>query len=570
MVNRGASQGCVTCRHRRVKCDERKPWCKACLRLGIECTGYERRGLRFKDETVRYGANSAAVTRISNRAKQPSLERTIIRLPSDHPQDLAVPFFLTYVTDVGRSLESTRGFLEFVRPALASERHDSALNTAVTATSIKIWSMIGKIPSSSPLPYQLLVKALKRLHQATEEPMERGRDETVLAALVLQMHDTLSAVSGQTRAHGAHREGALTLLLQRENCFKNSKYYAHLVGNLLHSRVSVSVRNRMRLPTKDLEWIETEVAPILPGNPSSALDMIGVSIADLQHTFRDMSPPTVLSSADTKLRQQICNLDTQLRTWLKRIPDSWYPRRMKSGIDFDPSVPSYRGACDIYPSIQVANIWNAWRIYCLILEDIKDQLTKSSALSAVQHFDDENSISDYAMFWTSNERRVQELVDSMCLSIPFYLGNCNYPTDILSTGSSDIIYPSQHDLPVDDEGYMRFKASDQYVSKLDHSRHVTLHGQVHAISVLSYVIDISMNSVRNRPSFLREEQKEWIASQFIRSIYSMRPIFGGVSERRAHQGTVGLDHGLQAADRVSIAKAFAIKVQKELWTISIL
>ncbi|KAF5268879.1 hypothetical protein FOXYS1_215 [Fusarium oxysporum] len=570
MVNRGASQGCVTCRHRRVKCDERKPWCKACLRLGIECTGYERRGLRFKDETVRYGANSAAVTRISNRAKQPSLERTIIRLPSDHPQDLAVPFFLTYVTDVGRSLESTRGFLEFVRPALASERHDSALNTAVTATSIKIWSMIGKIPSSSPLPYQLLVKALKRLHQATEEPMERGRDETVLAALVLQMHDTLSAVSGQTRAHGAHREGALTLLLQRENCFKNSKYYAHLVGNLLHSRVSVSVRNRMRLPTKDLEWIETEVAPILPGNPSSALDMIGVSIADLQHTFRDMSPPTVLSSPDTKLRQQICNLDTQLRTWLKRIPDSWYPRRMKSGIDFDPSVPSYRGACDIYPSIQVANIWNAWRVYCLILEDIKDQLTKSSALSAVQHFDDENSISDYAMFWTSNERRVQELVDSMCLSIPFYLGNCNYPTDILSTGSSDIIYPSHHDLPVDDEGYMRFKASDQYVSKLDHSRHVTLHGQVHAISVLSYVIDISMNSVRNRPSFLREEQKEWIASQFIRSIYSMRPIFGGVSERRAHQGTVGLDHGLQAADTVSIAKAFAIKVQKELWTISIL
>ncbi|KAH7212091.1 hypothetical protein DER44DRAFT_212159 [Fusarium oxysporum] len=570
MVNRGASQGCVTCRHRRVKCDERKPWCKACLRLGIECTGYEKRGLRFRDETVRYGANSAAVTRISKRAKQPSLERTIIRLPSDHPQDLAVPFFLTYVTDVGRSLESTRGFLEFVRPALASERHDSALNTAVTATSIKIWSMIGKIPSSSPLPYQLLVKALKRLHQATEEPIERGRDETVLAALVLQMHDTLSAVSGQTRAHGAHREGALTLLLQRENCFKNSKYYAHLVGNLLHSRVSVSVRNRIRLPTKDLEWIETEVAPILPSNPSSALDMIGVSIADLQHTFHDMSPATVLSSPDTKLRQHICNLDTQLRTWLKRIPDSWYPRRMKSGIDFDPSVPSYRGACDIYPSIQVANIWNAWRIYCLILEDIKDQLTKSSALSAVQHFDDENSISDYAMFWTSNERRVQELVDSMCLSIPFYLGNCNYPTDILSTGSSDIIYPSHHDLPVDDEGYMRFKASDQYVSKLDHSRHVTLHGQVHAISVLSYVIDISMNSVRNRPSFLREEQKEWISSQFIRSIYSMRPIFGGVSERRAHQGTVGLDHGLQAADTVSIAKAFAIKVQKELWTISIL
>ncbi|KAG5794604.1 hypothetical protein H9Q69_006366 [Fusarium xylarioides] len=570
MVNRGASQGCVTCRQRRVKCDERKPWCKACLRLGIECTGYEKRGLRFKDETFRYGANSAAVTRVSKRAKQSSYERTIIRLPSDHPQDLAVPFFLTYVTDVGRSLESTRGFLEFVRPALASERHDSALSTAVTATSIKIWSMIGKLPSSSPLPYQILVKALKRLHQATEEPLERGRDETVLAALVLQMHDTLSAVSGQARAHGAHREGALALLLQREDCFKNSKYYAHLVGNLLHSRVSVSVRNRTRLPTKDLDWIETEVTPILPSNPSSSLDIIGVSIADLQHAFRDISQSTILSSPGTKLRQQICNVDTQLRTWFKRIPANWYPRQMKSGIDLDPSVPSYRGACDIYPSIQVANIWNAWRIYCLILEDIKDQLSKSSAPSVAHNSDGENTISDHAMFWTSNQPRVQELVDSICLSIPFYLGNCKYPTDILSTGSSDILYPSYHDLPVDDEGYLRFKASDQYVSKLDHSRHVTLHGQVHALSILSYVIDISMSSLQNRPTVLREEQKRWIASQFIRSIYSMRPIFGGLSERRAHQGAVDLEHSLQAVDTVFIAKTLATKVQKELWTISIL
>ncbi|KAF5541504.1 transcriptional regulatory moc3 [Fusarium phyllophilum] len=570
MVNRGASQGCVTCRQRRVKCDERKPWCKACLRLGIECTGYEKRGLRFKDETARYGTSSAAVTRVSKRAKQSSFETTIIRLPSDHPQDLAVPFFLTYVTDVGRSLESTRGFLEFVRPALTSERNDSALSTAVAATSIKIWSMIGKLSPSSPLPYQLLVKALKRLHQATEGTVERGRDETVLAALVLQMHDTLSAVSGQARAHGAHREGALTLLLQREDCFKNSKYYAHLVGNLLHSRVSVAVRNRTRLPTKDLDWIETEVAPILPSNPSSSLDRIGVSIAGLQHAFRDISQSTIISSPDTKLREQICNVDTQLRTWFKRVPPSWYPRRMKSGIDLDPSVPSYRGACNIYPSIQVANIWNAWRIYCLILEDIKDQLTKSTARSTVQNFHDENSISDYAMFWTSNERKVQELVDSICLSIPFYLGNCHYPTDILSTGSSDIIYPSYHDLPVCDEGYLRFKASDQYVSKLDHSRHVTLHGQVHAISILSYVIDISMSSNRNQPSLLREEQKRWIANQFIRSIYSMRPIFGGLSERRAHQGAVDLDHSLQAVDTVVVAKTLATKMQKELWTISIL
>jgi len=29
--------GCLTCRRRRIKCDERKPFCKACTRLSLEC-----------------------------------------------------------------------------------------------------------------------------------------------------------------------------------------------------------------------------------------------------------------------------------------------------------------------------------------------------------------------------------------------------------------------------------------------------------------------------------------------------------------------------------------------------
>ncbi|KAF4342448.1 transcriptional regulatory moc3 [Fusarium beomiforme] len=569
MVNRGASQGCVTCKQRRVKCDERKPWCKACLRLGIECTGYEKHQLKFKDETTRYRANSAPATRASKRARQ-SLLKTIVQLPADHPQDLAVPFFLTYVTDVGRSLESSRGFLEFVRPALASERHDSALSTAVTATSIKMWSMIGKLPSSSPLAYQLLVKALKRLHQATEEPNERGSDATVLAALVLQMHDTLSAVSGQTRAHGAHREGALTLLLQRENCFKNSKYYAHLVGNLLHSRVSVCVRNRTRLPSHELEWLETQVSPILPSNPSSSLDMIGVSVADLQHSFRDQSPSTWSASQFLNLQQQVDHLEVQLETWLQNIPRHWHPRRIYSGIDLDLSVPSYRGGCDIYPSIQVANIWNAWRVYYIILEDVKSRLIEAFAVYLLHDINIANTVSNRGMPLTSNNHKVEDLVDAICFSIPFYLGNCNKPADVLSMESSDTIYPSYHDLRPHDEGYLSFKVSDQYVSKLDHSRHVTLHGQVHAMSVLSNVIDLCMCSRGDQKMALQEEQQTWIATQFIRSIYSMRPILGGLWERRSQQGTEGLQHGLGTVDTVSVARALAAKVKKVLWTVSIL
>jgi len=32
--------GCYTCKYRRVKCDEAKPWCQRCIKFGVDCDGY--------------------------------------------------------------------------------------------------------------------------------------------------------------------------------------------------------------------------------------------------------------------------------------------------------------------------------------------------------------------------------------------------------------------------------------------------------------------------------------------------------------------------------------------------
>ncbi|KAF4823010.1 Sterol uptake control protein 2 [Colletotrichum siamense] len=42
--------GCVTCRARRLKCDEKKPSCNNCTRLNLECGGYVT-PIKFKDQT---------------------------------------------------------------------------------------------------------------------------------------------------------------------------------------------------------------------------------------------------------------------------------------------------------------------------------------------------------------------------------------------------------------------------------------------------------------------------------------------------------------------------------------
>lgn len=48
--------GCATCRSRRVKCDETRPVCSNCQRLGLTCQGYETR-LVFLQVGQAYGAD---------------------------------------------------------------------------------------------------------------------------------------------------------------------------------------------------------------------------------------------------------------------------------------------------------------------------------------------------------------------------------------------------------------------------------------------------------------------------------------------------------------------------------
>ncbi|KAJ5267258.1 hypothetical protein N7478_010066 [Penicillium angulare] len=56
MVNRGRSKGFVTCKQRRVKCDEAKPECWHCQRLGLRCEGYQTNycNQKFRDQTHKF------------------------------------------------------------------------------------------------------------------------------------------------------------------------------------------------------------------------------------------------------------------------------------------------------------------------------------------------------------------------------------------------------------------------------------------------------------------------------------------------------------------------------------
>lgn len=224
MVNRGASQGCITCRQRHVKCDESKPQCKRCLRLVRECVGYGKKGLlvRFKNESGRLsGRPSDQRRRVSNRslAKPTAATMTmttkamtkatttptqltpsashdytvILSSPPLVQQDLALSFFLTYVTGVGRNLESTRGFMEFVRPVLAAERHNSTLFAAVNAVAALLRLLLGHSSVSISRPTHLLNSSFAATSEGNQGPGgTRTRRDGARSLSALAYHEYIS------------------------------------------------------------------------------------------------------------------------------------------------------------------------------------------------------------------------------------------------------------------------------------------------------------------------------------------------------------------------------------------
>ncbi|KAF6816151.1 C6 zinc finger domain protein [Colletotrichum musicola] len=90
--------GCVTCRARRLKCDEGKPKCHNCTRLNLECGGYVT-PLKFKDQSDLWrrkqarkrGEKAGASSAIGQTASSPGPIRDREEREFGSPQDSHMP-----------------------------------------------------------------------------------------------------------------------------------------------------------------------------------------------------------------------------------------------------------------------------------------------------------------------------------------------------------------------------------------------------------------------------------------------------------------------------------------------
>jgi hypothetical protein len=549
MVNKGRSGGCNTCRRRRVKCDETRPACQACQRGARECEGYDRPapGLKFRDQSTKYGGkpkparNPPKLDDGQGLAKDNTLtpeggscqSPAVLDANQGDPDETqkALSFFLTYVAGGGRNVTSSRGFFEVIEPAMADEPEGSPLRLAVVAVATKLWGMIQL--RENRVPHPPFVSACRRLQAAIEDPVEKTREGTVMAALVLQFYENLSAVFGLQRAEHTHFAGAGALLNVHAVAGVESKYRSFIIGDLLHTEVSHAIRSKARVSASMYSWLQGDLLATMQKNLSMQLDMIGVSVAHHQHRFAEFVPMSSSISTSFVLEEwwaEIRETEFKLHQWLEIVPDSWQPTRRWAVHDLDPSIFTFSGACDIYPSAQVASIWNVFRGYRLILLKIKLALLHiKPSLATVPRV---ASSWGFAAVATEDancyDHEVSCLVDFICNSVPFYLGNNTEPLQPSHFESDRVIFPSYHDLPREDEAFVRYLDSGHSMTREIHKGHLLTQGPWHVMSPLAHLLSLFSEDfgdllVRS----LHPGQREWIRSQVIRvaTLFHLTPEF---------------------------------------------
>ncbi|VUC27431.1 unnamed protein product [Clonostachys rosea] len=556
MVNHGRSIGCKTCKQRRVRCDGAKPLCRECSRVGYRCQGYTEEPLRLRfqvpeiknkgkrQQSIRIRTKRHLVPVKSTPSTPCPLKQRLLSV-TEHVKTAAVSTFLAHVAVLGRDFESTRGLLEVLVPTLAVESPGSPLPLALNVAALQFWSMAHGSAASSPV--EILSEANACLRSAIQDPVQRSREGTILAALLLQRYERLSATWNSHKPSGLHRNGALALLRQQQLDGIKSDNHGYLISQVLHIEVSACIRKKEPFPIAEITCMDNPA--ILPANPSTMLDTIGVSVANHQHKFSLFLSGDPASTASTssivQWLESIRHAEAQLQQWPHTVPSHWHPRSVKTYKNMDNTMDTFRGVSDVYPNIQIAAIWNVWRVYRVLLLRIRLRLLAEFPDLIVPSSDVELTPSKTPLMEPTDhdecQNPIQGLVDSICNSVPFHLGNLLKPIALSDLGDSNIQFPSYHDLDPTDFHYVKYLGSKYFMSRDDHRRHAIVQGSWQMLHTLIHLVDVFADESASGSlvGFLRKGQVYWIRQQFLRVLKLLRLQHVGSSDHKTPHHTAG-------------------------------
>ncbi|KAL8651236.1 MAG: hypothetical protein Q9226_004792 [Calogaya cf. arnoldii] len=180
-----------------------------------------------------------------------------------------------------------------------------------------------------------------------------------------------------------------------------------------------------------------------PKTAEEELEAINIDVANLQVAAAKLKSPAMTAFAfASRLLAKAIELDQRLVAWKATIPDKWVPIYIWDPETVPQSIRNagfYGDHCTIHQSIWTADTFN---IQCC--SRIKVGLVILACLEIVD---------DPTGNFTRMETHInlQDLADTICASVPFYLGD---RVDIRRIDDKSIQYPHTRDHPTPDVHYI--------------------------------------------------------------------------------------------------------------------
>ncbi|KAL9134394.1 MAG: hypothetical protein Q9175_004418 [Cornicularia normoerica] len=334
-----------------------------------------------------------------------------------------------------------------------------------------------------------------------------------------------------------HFNGAAALIQWRKNSRKMTELSKRILIAVRSNIVSLSQMAKIPLidsrqvfrairlsyPVDTASGIWEEDLDDMPRNPASSLDLMSVEVADLladatytspkvvdlsdeedsapngipypgkaltSGDFRRSPPSLILKSPGygvDELLERAQAIDASLAFWPETLPLHWYPVRV-----FKDTIPQevidagiYEGSCEIYPDIMICSTWNDWRVARLRVLRLIAELCLVSRL-------------DRGETGADTIKKIQQLVDGICASVPFCLGS---RTEAIPLYQAEVIYPG---------------LKGRLISK-EHRKTASAYGGWYLVSPCKETLELG--------PYISKGQQEWLQAQLWRlaKLYDVKP-----------------------------------------------
>ena len=331
-----------------------------------------------------------------------------------NPEEAALSSWFNSLVMLHRVTDTQRGYLGSLMPLYISARHESPVSLATSAVALVIFA---RRPTYRPLLVvgrKTFGDALALTREALQDPIQSKEDETLMAVLLLGMVEGLLAGIDGKLPSNAHLKGALALVKYRGKHGFKTDISRRLFASVQTQTISHAVKECVPPDKLWDNWME-----IMPCSAPNRLTLVKSEVANLLS-----SAGCIFSNSHAVVDSQLLSLacsardvQKQLMIWACTVPVEWTPKPAQNTSPATLSkFQAYGTRMDMYPDIWVVSFWNTYRVLHITVQIV---IATCWAMMKVTH--GVPSDSDISPETTPNT--IQELVDDVCASVPFCLGD---------------------------------------------------------------------------------------------------------------------------------------------------